>query len=160
MSFPTWTEQQVDRLRDLCGSPECGTSAWVARQINKEFGTNYTKNAVIGKMGRSDIGAPHPKGNTRPTERAAKIRKPKPKFNFAKPLSVPIIDNSPPTMPTEFPNKCNLFELNNETCRWPCGDPGTTEFFFCGQPEADLSNKVPYCRAHARAAVTYRLSTG
>ncbi len=149
MSFPTWTDEQVDRLRDLCGSPECGTTAWIARQINTEFGTTYSKNAIIGKMGRSEIIAPHPKGNTRPTERAARIRKPK--FNFAKPAQV-VVQDSPAIMPTEFPNKCSLLELTNETCRWPMGDPMEITFFFCGQPEADLSNRVPYCRAHAWAA--------
>lgn len=158
LRLSVWTEQQVDRLRLLCASPECGTTAWLARRINDEFGTDYTKNAVIGKMGRSKIAAPHPKGNNKPTERAAKIKRPK--FNFAKPFSVPIVDNSPPTMPTEFPNKCSLLELTNETCRFPIGDPLAADFFFCGQPEADLSNKVPYCRAHARAAVSYRQSTG
>jgi GcrA cell cycle regulator len=154
MSAIPWTDEQVERLRNLCGSPECGSSKWIARQLNDEFGTIFSKNAIIGKMLRNNISAPHPKGNTNPR----KIKK-KPAFNFSKPSTV-IIENEPTIMPTEFPNKCSLFELNNETCRWPCGDPGTTEFFFCGQPEADLLKRIPYCKAHARASVTYRHSTG
>src|SRR5262249_24303286 len=25
-----------------------------------------------------------------------------------------------------------ILELNEQTCRWPVGDPGSTDFFFCG----------------------------
>src|SRR5206468_2292985 len=43
----------------------------------------------------------------------------------------------------------NLLELNEETCRWPIGDPGNTDFFFCGgQSIAGL----PYCAYHSRVA--------
>jgi GcrA cell cycle regulator len=156
MSFPTWTDEQVERLRSLCGSPQCGTSAWIARQMNDEFGTTYTRNAIIGKMGRCEISAPRPLSATK-EKKIKKARKPK--FNFAKPAQV-VIEDSPAIMPTEFPNKCSLLELTNESCRFPVGDPLTPDFFFCGQPEADLLKQMPYCKAHSRAAVTYRHSTG
>jgi GcrA cell cycle regulator len=156
MSFPTWTDEQVERLRDLCGSPQCGTSAWIARQMNDEFGTTYTRNAIIGKMGRCDIVAPRPLSAVK--EKLIKKAR-KPKFNFARPAQV-VIEDGPAIMPTEFPHKCDLFGLTNESCRWPCGNPGEAEFFFCGQPEADLLKRVPYCRAHMRASVSYRHPTG
>ena len=42
-----------------------------------------------------------------------------------------------------------LLELNEDTCRWPIGDPATTEFFFCGgKPLTGL----PYCSYHSRVA--------
>jgi GcrA cell cycle regulator len=42
-----------------------------------------------------------------------------------------------------------LLELNEDTCRWPIGDPATPEFFFCGgKPLTGL----PYCSYHSRAA--------
>jgi GcrA cell cycle regulator len=42
-----------------------------------------------------------------------------------------------------------ILELNEQTCRWPVGDPGSTEFFFCGgNPLAGL----PYCAYHSRVA--------
>ena|ERR1700723_916577 len=158
MSFPTWTDQQIDRLRSLCVSAECGNSRWIARQINQEFNTDYTRNAIIGKMKRLDINSPHPK-NPFKIKKIKKTRRSV--FNFAKPTATPVVDDGPALMPTEFPNKCSLMELTNETCRWPVNDPWTAEFFFCGSPEADLLKRVPYCRAHARAAVTHRVvSTG
>jgi len=43
----------------------------------------------------------------------------------------------------------SLFELSDDTCRWPVGDPRFSRFFFCGaQP---LRNK-PYCAEHAARA--------
>lgn len=42
-----------------------------------------------------------------------------------------------------------LLELNEETCRWPIGDPAGADFFFCGgKPIAGL----PYCGYHSRVA--------
>lgn len=162
MSTPTWPELQVERLKEYCASPECGTSAWIARQLNKEFGTAYTRNAVIGKMGRCDLTPPRPPSAAKEKKIKAK-RSSRSVFNFAKPTTTPIIEDSPAIMPTEFPNKCSLFELTDDTgkdlgrCRFPVGDPWTSDFFFCGQPEADLLNGRPYCPAHARAARANRV---
>jgi GcrA cell cycle regulator len=45
--------------------------------------------------------------------------------------------------------RCQLLELNEATCRWPIGDPGSADFFFCGgKPVGEL----PYCAYHARIA--------
>jgi GcrA cell cycle regulator len=42
-----------------------------------------------------------------------------------------------------------LLELNEDTCRWPIGDPASAEFFFCGgKPLTGL----PYCSYHSRVA--------
>ena len=44
-----------------------------------------------------------------------------------------------------------LLELNEDTCRWPIGDPATSEFFFCGgKPLTGL----PYCNYHSRAPIS------
>jgi len=45
-----------------------------------------------------------------------------------------------------------LFEPTNKTCRWPHGQPGTNNFFFCGAPEADLEQGIPYCARHMQRA--------
>jgi GcrA cell cycle regulator len=42
----------------------------------------------------------------------------------------------------------NILELTEETCRWPIGDPGSTDFFFCGGQTVS----GPYCGFHARIA--------
>jgi GcrA cell cycle regulator len=42
-----------------------------------------------------------------------------------------------------------LLQLNEHTCRWPVGDPGSAEFYFCG---GDATNEMPYCGYHCRVA--------
>ena len=42
-----------------------------------------------------------------------------------------------------------LLELTEETCRWPIGDPGSPEFFFCG---GQALTSLPYCTYHSRVA--------
>jgi GcrA cell cycle regulator len=46
----------------------------------------------------------------------------------------------------------SLVELDNYSCRWPSGHPGTPRFFFCGAPGADLERGMPYCPRHAQRA--------
>lgn len=48
--------------------------------------------------------------------------------------------------------RLTIFDLTNKTCRWPVGDPGTPDFFFCGDPSADCDRGRPYCPAHAAVA--------
>ncbi|MDG2341230.1 MAG: GcrA family cell cycle regulator [Paracoccaceae bacterium] len=45
--------------------------------------------------------------------------------------------------------KLNLMELTERTCKWPVGDPATTEFWFCGLP---TQTGKPYCEAHVGVA--------
>jgi len=42
-----------------------------------------------------------------------------------------------------------LLELTEDTCRWPIGDPGHADFFFCGGPSI---SSLPYCAYHSRVA--------
>jgi GcrA cell cycle regulator len=42
-----------------------------------------------------------------------------------------------------------LLELTEDTCRWPIGDPGQPDFFFCGGPAV---TGLPYCAYHSRVA--------
>ena len=42
-----------------------------------------------------------------------------------------------------------LLQLSDKTCRWPVGDPGSPDFYFCG---GDTANELPYCACHSRVA--------
>jgi GcrA cell cycle regulator len=44
---------------------------------------------------------------------------------------------------------CSLLELTEDTCRWPVGDAGEPDFYFCGHPP--LKGR-PYCGPHYRKA--------
>ncbi|WP_336293675.1 GcrA family cell cycle regulator [Bartonella sp. CB169] len=43
----------------------------------------------------------------------------------------------------------NLLQLSENTCRWPVGDPLSSDFHFCG---ADSVENSPYCTFHAKIA--------
>ena len=45
--------------------------------------------------------------------------------------------------------RLTLLQLNEHTCKWPIGDPLTTDFYFCGQ-HSDEGH--PYCEFHSRRA--------
>jgi GcrA cell cycle regulator len=45
--------------------------------------------------------------------------------------------------------RLKLMELTERTCKWPIGDPATTEFWFCGLP---VVPGKPYCEAHVAVA--------
>src|SRR5581483_98022 len=45
-----------------------------------------------------------------------------------------------------------LMELENCSCRFPYGEPGQPDFFFCGCPTADMTSGRPYCLNHTRTA--------
>ncbi len=45
--------------------------------------------------------------------------------------------------------KLTLMELTERTCKWPVGDPATSDFWFCGLP---VQSGKPYCEAHVGVA--------
>ena len=45
--------------------------------------------------------------------------------------------------------RLTLLELNENTCKWPIGDPLSPDFHFCGRSSKD---DQPYCEFHARRA--------
>jgi GcrA cell cycle regulator len=45
--------------------------------------------------------------------------------------------------------RLTLLQLNEQTCKWPIGDPLLPDFYFCGQHSDDGK---PYCDFHSRRA--------
>ena len=58
--------------------------------------------------------------------------------------------------PPKVPGRFTLFDLNNESCRWPMGRRG--KYLFCGVAEADVLCGIPYCARHMRRAYTDAVS--
>ncbi|MEO0498326.1 MAG: GcrA family cell cycle regulator [Pseudomonadota bacterium] len=48
-----------------------------------------------------------------------------------------------------------LLEVSEKTCKWPAGDPTSSDFSFCGQP---VKEGAPYCEYHCNIA--YQPSNG
>lgn len=120
-----WTDEAVTTLTRMWDE---GLSA---SQIGAELGVSRC--AVLGKIDR--LGLPKRREQSHLVPKLA-----------PQPLLAPIIAD------IDIPQAqrvASVLDLTHEHCRWPVGDPGTPNFFFCGaRPIEGLS----YCGAHCRVA--------
>jgi GcrA cell cycle regulator len=151
-----WTDERVDSLRKL----------WLdglsASQIAKQLGGGVTRNAVIGKVHRlglsgraKTMAAPAPRAR-KPRPVTATVSRPMVSGNtaLAQPVRV-LVEPEPEELPDPVSNviamtdRCTILDLNESTCRWPVGDPGKVDFFYCG---SRTKIGLPYCAFHSRIA--------
>jgi len=149
-----WTDERVDQLKKLWAD---GLSA---SQIAAELG-GITRNAVIGKVHRLGLSGrtKAPSSSTpRPRKPRAthmlRVQRPAIRGNtaLAQAFSYDYETESDPT-PVEnvipIGQRRTLLELNEQTCRWPIGDPASQDFYFCG---GNAMASLPYCAYHSRIA--------
>lgn len=143
-----WTDDRVAFVRERVNKGHsAGAIAW---DLSRLDGRAITRNAVISKIHRSGmrmstlpgVRKPRAKGATRPYVKRIKIAPPVAVVEVPRPARMEEVAAS---------QRRSLLELTNCTCRWPYGDVGTREFFFCGAP-ADLAAGQPYCASHALQA--------
>ncbi|MGE8940626.1 GcrA family cell cycle regulator [Leptospira interrogans] len=155
-----WTDERVEQLKKLWAE---GLSA---SQIAGRIG-GVSRNAVIGKVHR--LGLSGRATTSRMKSHRARPRAVATNNNSAKRPAVKsrfgTVGNPalralyspdseayvPPAEELVIPvaERKTLQMLNENSCRWPIGDPQTEEFHFCNR------NKVPglsYCEHHARRA--------
>ncbi len=156
----SWTDERVDMLKQL----------WLdgksASQISSILGSGVTRNAVIGKVHRLGLaGRPKAPALNTASSRAPRVRtaprhasggmvaaRPRVIGNTALALAhdfqlsveEPVSENVVVPMSV----KVTIVDLNEAMCKWPLGDPTTTEFRYCGAP----ANGAPYCVYHAKLA--------
>jgi GcrA cell cycle regulator len=147
-----WTDERVTLLGELVA--ENLTASEIADEISSRIGRAVTRNAVIGKVGRSGMKLSRPP-NTGPGR--PRVRKPYVRKWRARSIPVVVVEiPRPPTIEeVAISQRRSVLELTNNTCRWPYGDPSTAVFFFCGGP-ADLQNGQPYCPAHTALSINRR----
>lgn len=140
----TWDAEQFARLQELASHPDKLSAAQIADKMGWP-----TRNAVIGACRRFGIALQlHP----RTFDQSKPPRRPRGK---AKPKAVapPAFKHEPRPEPEliEIPaeQRKTLLQLTKATCRWPVGDPGDPDFFFCGGQTKEGS---PYCAYHSRVA--------
>lgn len=149
-----WTEERVALLTKLWAE---GLSA---SQVAKQLG-EVTRNAVIGKVHRLGLSG-----------RATPSRASRPRSPAQRSISHPRLRTEPLTqqkmaaeaddagVPAQMPEgardilpetgeTATVLTLTEHTCKWPIGDPGMPDFYFCGR-RADAA--APYCVDHARLA--------
>ncbi len=149
----SWTDERVELLKKLWAD---GLSA---SQIAAELG-GITRNAVIGKVHRLGLSgrakstssaAPRPR-KVRSASHMLRIGRASIRGNTALAHAYDIeAEAEPELIDNIIPigQRRTLLELNEQTCRWPVGDPGSTEFFFCG---GNALGGLPYCAYHSRVA--------
>ncbi len=151
----TWNDERVELLKKLW------TDGLSASQIAAELG-GITRNAVIGKVRRLGLSGraktpsssvPRPR-KPRASSHMMRVARPSTRGNTAlAPLHGYELDLEPE--PELIDNiitigqRCTLLELSEGKCRWPIGDPGSSEFFFCGGKPVE---SLPYCSYHSRLA--------
>jgi len=133
-----WPPEHVAYLAELA---DAGLKTYeAAAEMNRRFGTAYDKNCVIGLSHRRGIkwklSPGFPPNPYKPRLRVLKHTR-----------KAATQDDPPVSKPKTKP--IPLIDLTNTTCRWPIG---TNPILFCGAPEADLANGVPYCPYHSRIA--------
>ncbi len=152
-----WTnEAAVARFKELLVAKE--TYSAIASIMNAEFGCHLTRNATIGKAHRMGLNNGRGKGfGVGVTGQHIPRRQKKP----AMPRTFHHSTNRPPESELPHPfiptpeaaeHHCTIFELTNETCRWPLGQWNEPAKLFCGDQSADLYLHRPYCAAHMRRA--------
>jgi len=136
-----WTDERVELLKSFY--PE-GSNAWVARKINEQTGSVFSRNAIIGKANRIGLESPNkPSGKDAKKPRGAKRQS---KFlNFGTSIK---FDKTEPVKQLEFLG-LQLDELTKGKCRFPRGDEAP--YLFCGQPVKRDSSYCPYCHAITHA---------
>src|SRR5437868_866615 len=149
----SWTDERVELLKKLWAD---GLSA---SQIAAELG-GITRNAVIGKVHRLGLSG-RAKSPSSASPRPRKTRAHPHMLRAARPVMrgntalAPVYDYDVDAEPEHIDNvipmgqRRNILELTEETCRWPIGDPGGADFFFCG---GQTVTSLPYCSYHSRVA--------
>ncbi|MEC8247403.1 MAG: GcrA family cell cycle regulator, partial [Pseudomonadota bacterium] len=128
-----WTEERVEMLKQLW------TDGLSASQIARKMG-GVTRNAVIGKVHRLGLsGRATParvttarissgssrSGPSTPNVGTGQARLRETDLDEIKDQVVP-----EPILTAE--ERASVLHLTEHTCKWPVGDPGTTDFHFCG----------------------------
>jgi hypothetical protein len=115
----------------------------VTSELNKAFGTSFTRNALIGKLHRSGIGENdrliRPKEGRLPKPKADKA-KARMRFVPSLPLAPQLKEVASETA-SEF--WCDIAELNTNRCKWPHGN--VMPYKFCG---ANVEGKGSWCSYH------------
>src|SRR3954451_13097830 len=149
----SWNDERVETLKKLWAE---GLSA---SHIATELG-GVTRNAVIGKVHRLGLfGRAKSPATATPRPRKARahpqmIRVARPTMRGNTALATAFeyeVEAEPEVVDNVIPmgQRRTLLELSEQTCRWPIGDPGDADFFFCGGPAAA---GLPYCSHHCRIA--------
>ena len=156
-----WTDEVVEQLKQH----------WIdgksASQIASLLGNGVTRNAVIGKVHRLGLAgraktpsasvarprrvAPphtHRIAGPRLSSHAPRITRGATALALAPELLSELDQPEFESVVVPMSLRVTIVELKELMCRWPLGDPATSEFRYCGSPSAS----GPYCAYHGGLA--------
>ena len=156
-----WTDEIVEQLKQH----------WIdgksASQIAGLLGNGVTRNAVIGKVHRLGLAGraktpsasiPRPRRSAPPPVHrvaAPRLAATAPRMMRGATAFALAPESSELELQEEFESvvlpmslRVTIVELKESMCRWPLGDPATSEFRYCGSPTAT----GPYCAYHGGLA--------
>ena len=156
----TWTTERVELLKLMW------TEGLSASTIAGRLGAGISRNAVIGKVHRlglsgratpARVASPRPRRPRQPSHPSHPGRSRMFQTAGATALKPQVCQERvvhpepEPIRLVDVPKgeRVNLLMLSDKTCRWPIGEPGTGDFFFCGMSPRE---STPYCEYHARLA--------
>ena len=151
-----WTEDRVGALKKLWLEGQS------ASQIAKQLGGGVTRNAVIGKVHRLGLsGRAAPSQPARATFRPSRPRPAQPTQAPSAPRRIEAVQPRPaapsaPALMPDLPGTATVMTLGAHMCKWPIGDPSSTEFSFCGR----RASEGVYCVEHARVAYQPQVKRG
>lgn len=160
----SWTDERVDTLKKLWAE---GLSA---SQIANRLG-GVTRNAVIGKVHRLGLSGRTTTSRVK-TQRTRRRTAPratggggggggvqtfrthgnvalKAYYEADPDAEVQVAPASVEELIIPISERASILSLKESMCRWPIGDPGDSEFHFCGRHS---DHGTPYCEHHSRVA--------
>src|SRR5262245_6392642 len=141
-----WTNKTIELLKSRVNA------GFSCREIAHELGV--TRNSVIGKISRLRLWRQVRISNKRSEPKSgSKVRSSKLLRHFLS--SHGSQQHSLEGAQVYSGERCTIFELSRDKCRWPIGNPDMSGLLFCGN--APIKG-LPYCSGHARIA--YRLGEG
>lgn len=163
-----WQQEATDLLIEHYKTGVTASAS--AKLINAKFGTQYTRNAIIGKRDRVGLGRANPiqsqmmrdplakaaldaERRRKRAERLAKLEQAErskqrqreiQRLREAEALAAKI-DAVAPVKPFAKSTTDAIMSLKFRSCRYPIGGVGADDFHFCCEPQAENSS---YCATH------------
>lgn len=159
--MPAWSEKDTESLK------VCWAQGMPGSKIGHMLDNHASRNAVIGKANRlgltarkkSKEGAPSTRKSARPRKQKGDAPK-REQHSTVRPIrhgrgvvlhessSLDEIACESALDPADIPlaQRKQFFDLRDHHCRFPYGNPGQANFFFCGANKVDGSS---YCASHA-----------
>lgn len=135
-----WSDAQDDLLKKY--HAENFSFSAIARLINEQTGSSFTRNACIGKAVRTGLQRPRRKAEGRPRLAVNQDRASTQRVRQGRVSGTPYVEVIQPDEPQHL--GLSLLQTTDATCKFPRGEQN---FTFCGHPTQEGS---AYCSFHHR----------